>query len=114
MVAKGFMTEYGLGGECMAMLSETEVTGKTTRDVLVAVTTSPQRSLLAERTASTLSDVIKRGRTLDVEVVRHRTSDGNGKGTPIEMDEVLVRNKDDFALQPDPLTLRVSEHFKGG
>lgn len=115
MAVKELAVEYGLGGEvCTAVLPETAVTGKSVREMLTAITMSPQRSATAQRTADTLREAMIKGRTLDVEIAHH-TNQGNGEGAPIEMNDVLVKDKGESAQEENkPLTLRVSEHYRGG
>ena len=59
---------YGMGAVCEASLPESKVRNMTARNVIMAVTNSPQSSEPARRTARVVTEAIRSGRDMDVEV----------------------------------------------
>jgi hypothetical protein len=105
--------EYGMGAACTATLLEAEVFNLPARNVIMAVANSPQSTEPARRTARVVVEAIQSGRTLDVEV-QDGTKTGNIEGRQIELDDVVISEKDEQKLKTNNLTLHVSEPYVGG
>jgi hypothetical protein len=105
--------QYGMGAACSATLLESEVYNVPARNVIMTVASSPQSTEPAQRTARVVVEAIQSGRTIDVEVF-DRTKSSNVEGRPIELDDVVISDKDEQKLKPDNLTLHVSEPYVGG
>ncbi len=105
---------YGMGAVCEASLPESKVRNMTARNVIMAVTNSPQSSEPARRTARVVTEAIRSGRDMDVEVYEGAKSD-EVSGRPVELGDVVIPDRNgEKTLETDRLTLQVSEPYVGG
>ena len=108
---------YGIGASCRARFDLEKIEGKSAREIIVAVIYYPHPPGPEARTAKVLTEVLREGRELDVEVV-DGPSDGAAVGRPITLEHVLVPQGDATSRtsqsQSTTLSVQVSENFKGG
>lgn len=104
---------YGMSSVCEASLPESKVRNMTARNVILAVASSPQSSEPARRAARVVTEAIRRGRDMDVEVYEGKKSD-EVSGRPVELGDVVIPDKDEQFPKTDRLTLQVSEPYVGG
>ena len=85
------------------------------RDAILRVASLPQSSPQSTRTAAVLQHALRENRALDVELMRD-PEDGVTSSTPVKLEDVLLESKRDGsgAEQPQDISLRVSEPYRGG
>jgi hypothetical protein len=105
--------QYGMGAACSATLLENEVFNVPARNVIMTVANSPQSTEPARRTARVVVEAIRSGRTMDVEVY-DGTKTRNAEGRPIELNDLVITDKDEQIPKTSNLTLHVSEPYVGG
>jgi hypothetical protein len=110
---------YGVGGSIEGLFPRQEVAGKSARDVIGLVVSSPQPSSSAERTRKVLEDVFKTQQAIDAELTR--AASGEEDGEPISLHQVVVKEEDGeeqsesrVTQESEELTIRLSEPYRGG
>ena len=106
---------YGLGANCEGSVARESLRGIPVRNLIQLVASMPQPNPQSKRTAAVLRDVLRTGRRLDVEV-SHNPEDELAVGTPVKLDDVLLRQRANGsdAEEPEDISLKVSEPYRGG
>ncbi len=105
---------YGMGAVCKASLPESKIRNVTARNVIMAITSSPQSSETARRTARVVTEAIRRGRSMDVEVYEGAESD-EVTGRPVELGDVVIPDRNgEQDTETERLALQVTEPYVGG
>jgi hypothetical protein len=105
---------YGMGAACKASLPESRIRNMTARNVIMAITGSPQSSEPARRAARVVTEAIRSGRNMDVEVYEGANRD-DVSGRPVELGDVVIPDRNGKQdVETERLTLQVSEPYVGG
>ena len=105
--------QYGMGATCQATLPESQVSGRSVRELIRTVATIDQPNEPARRTARVLSDVITSGRSVDVEF-SEGARDQKSRKEQFELDEIVFVDQEQQAEATKTLNIHVSEAYIGG